>query len=197
MPAMCDHAADGSEKGDTTIDDGILNELNSLCAREGCEAPRHDERERKMEYRAAWAAAEPWVQILARAIGFFRLPFGGMGTHVLRLSRGGFFPGGWRRRRAAFLTVTTTATKTTTTTTTTTTTAITKEAHRGERIPQRIDAKDTPRLSTSRINDTKFSDETIARLCERELEQFEERRREKNLRDVCQLRQALYHQSNM
>ncbi|CAB0045047.1 unnamed protein product, partial [Trichogramma brassicae] len=26
MPAMCDHAADGSEKGDTTIDDGIVQD---------------------------------------------------------------------------------------------------------------------------------------------------------------------------
>ncbi|CAB0039429.1 unnamed protein product [Trichogramma brassicae] len=26
MPAMCDHAADGSGKGDTTIDDGIVQD---------------------------------------------------------------------------------------------------------------------------------------------------------------------------
>ncbi|CAB0033684.1 unnamed protein product, partial [Trichogramma brassicae] len=26
MPAICDHAADGSEKGDTTIDDGIVQD---------------------------------------------------------------------------------------------------------------------------------------------------------------------------
>uniref|UniRef100_A0ABD2WS29 Uncharacterized protein n=1 Tax=Trichogramma kaykai TaxID=54128 RepID=A0ABD2WS29_9HYME len=26
MPAMCDHATDGSEKGDTTIDDGIAQD---------------------------------------------------------------------------------------------------------------------------------------------------------------------------
>ncbi|CAB0038317.1 unnamed protein product [Trichogramma brassicae] len=26
MPAMCDHAADGSEKGDTTFDDGIVQD---------------------------------------------------------------------------------------------------------------------------------------------------------------------------
>ncbi|CAB0032351.1 unnamed protein product [Trichogramma brassicae] len=26
MPAMCDHAADGSEKGDTTIDDGFVQD---------------------------------------------------------------------------------------------------------------------------------------------------------------------------
>ncbi|CAB0038694.1 unnamed protein product [Trichogramma brassicae] len=29
MPAMCDHAADGSEKGDTTIDDGIVQDRRS------------------------------------------------------------------------------------------------------------------------------------------------------------------------
>ncbi|CAB0043854.1 unnamed protein product [Trichogramma brassicae] len=35
MPAMCDHAADGSEKGDTTIDDGIGHWLqSSLCPRQ-------------------------------------------------------------------------------------------------------------------------------------------------------------------
>ncbi|CAB0041548.1 unnamed protein product [Trichogramma brassicae] len=28
MPAMCDHAADGSEKGDTTIDDGITSTVD-------------------------------------------------------------------------------------------------------------------------------------------------------------------------
>ncbi|CAB0041797.1 unnamed protein product [Trichogramma brassicae] len=32
MPAMCDHAADGSEKRDTTIDDGIVQD-RSVCAR--------------------------------------------------------------------------------------------------------------------------------------------------------------------
>ncbi|CAB0028406.1 unnamed protein product [Trichogramma brassicae] len=52
MPAMCDHAADGSEKGDTTIDDGIVQDrrrtrslrgfrslltpLPSLCSMIGC-----------------------------------------------------------------------------------------------------------------------------------------------------------------
>ncbi|CAB0041094.1 unnamed protein product [Trichogramma brassicae] len=32
MPAMCDHAADGSGKGDTTIDDGIVQDRSdTLC----------------------------------------------------------------------------------------------------------------------------------------------------------------------
>ncbi|CAB0043862.1 unnamed protein product [Trichogramma brassicae] len=30
MPAMCDHAADGSEKGDTTIDDGIVQDRRRI-----------------------------------------------------------------------------------------------------------------------------------------------------------------------
>ncbi|CAB0029197.1 unnamed protein product [Trichogramma brassicae] len=32
MPAMCDHAADGSEKGDTTIDDGIVQDRRGITA---------------------------------------------------------------------------------------------------------------------------------------------------------------------
>ncbi|CAB0042533.1 unnamed protein product [Trichogramma brassicae] len=30
MPAMCDHAADGSGKGDTTIDDGIVQDRRRI-----------------------------------------------------------------------------------------------------------------------------------------------------------------------
>ncbi|CAB0041848.1 unnamed protein product [Trichogramma brassicae] len=32
MPAMCDHAADGSEKGDTTIDDGIVQDRSKASS---------------------------------------------------------------------------------------------------------------------------------------------------------------------
>ncbi|CAB0030820.1 unnamed protein product [Trichogramma brassicae] len=46
MPAMCDHAADGSEKGDTTIDDGIAGKwpITAACefaARGAAEGSKH------------------------------------------------------------------------------------------------------------------------------------------------------------
>ncbi|CAB0038176.1 unnamed protein product [Trichogramma brassicae] len=40
MPAMCDHAADGSEKGDTTIDDGIVQDRRLIFKKRLCGAPR-------------------------------------------------------------------------------------------------------------------------------------------------------------
>uniref|UniRef100_A0ABD2WDN7 Uncharacterized protein n=1 Tax=Trichogramma kaykai TaxID=54128 RepID=A0ABD2WDN7_9HYME len=48
MPAMCDHAADCSEKGDTTIDDGIVQDrrLEKLSANKIKLLTRHSERPR-------------------------------------------------------------------------------------------------------------------------------------------------------
>uniref|UniRef100_A0ABD2X1V0 Uncharacterized protein n=1 Tax=Trichogramma kaykai TaxID=54128 RepID=A0ABD2X1V0_9HYME len=86
-----------------------ITRIYSSCAPAAAESDKERERERK-ERLHSWAdnktrvifllrkIEEPWVQILVRTIGFFRLSFGGMRTHVIRVSRAGFFSGGWRRR---------------------------------------------------------------------------------------------------